>query len=100
MHHLKHFKHTWFSYLSLSLTLFQDVSLRSQFPHADGHLFEVVLERGQQGLGMSVVSSKSVIAAVTPKGVADQTGKIKRGDEILKVLTVLNCVYNHFKIII
>ena len=66
-----------------------DASLRSEFPSADGHLYKVSLERGQQGLGMSIYSNKSgrgvMVTSVVANGVADGTRKIKEGDEIVKV---------------
>lgn len=70
-----------------------DKSLRSEFPSADGHLYKVSLVRGQQGLGMSIFSNKSgrgvMVTSVVSNGVADETGKIKEGDEIVKVIPIL-----------
>ena len=74
-----------------------DKSLRSEFPSADGHLYKVSLERGQQGLGMSIFSNTSgrgvMVTSVVTNGVADETGKIKEGDEIVKVSPTY-CMYS------
>lgn len=84
----------WSGVTSLCL-LPTDNSLRTEFPSADGHLYKVSLERGQQGLGMSIYSNKSgrgvMVTSVVANGVADETGKIKEGDEIVKVTAFLRC---------
>ena len=74
-----------------------DPKLRSQFPTADGHLYEVEMERGgEQSFGMSICDKKDgnvMIASIAVNGVADGVGKIKVGDVIVKVcLCVCVCV--------
>ena len=70
----------------------EDTNLRGEFPDVDGHLFEVKLNKGKSGLGLSIVANTNaqsvrgiVIMGIQPRGVADQSGKIKWGDMILKV---------------
>lgn len=67
------------------------MALRAEFPEADGHLFEVLLQKGKAGLGLSIVASTTqslrgiVIMGIQPGGVAELCGRLKWGDMILKV---------------
>lgn len=70
----------------------EDPLLREEFPNIEGHLFEVVLNRGKSRLGLNIVANTQgsslpgiVIMRVQPGGVADRSGRIKWGDMILKV---------------
>ena len=70
----------------------EDAKLREEFPDVDGHLFEVKLNKGNSGLGLSIVANTNaqsvkgiVIMGIQLGGVADQSGRIKWGDMILKV---------------
>lgn len=70
----------------------EDAKLREEFPDVDGHLFEVKLNKGKSGLGLSIVANTNtqsvkgiVIMGIQTGGVADQSGRIKWGDMILKV---------------
>ncbi len=70
----------------------EDPDIREEFPEVEGHLFDVELRKGKTGLGLSIVESTQeqmvggiVIMWIQPGGVADQCGKIKWGDMILKV---------------
>ncbi len=65
---------------------------RAEFPEAEGHLFEVRLQKGgKAGLGLSIVANTTqslrgiVIMGIQQGGVADQSGRVKWGDMILKV---------------
>ena len=72
----------------------EDPALREEFPDIEGHLFEVKLikGKGKAGLGLSIVASTNtqmirgiVIMGIQQGGVAEQSGRIKWGDMILKV---------------
>lgn len=70
----------------------EDPELRAEFPDADGHLFSVTLNKGSGGLGLNIVSETSskairgiVIMGIQSGGVADQCGRIRWGDVILKM---------------
>ena len=68
----------------------EDGNLRDEFPTVEGHLFEVDLNKGKGGLGLSFVGSTTsptlqgiVIVGVQSRSVA--AGRIRWGDMILKV---------------
>ena len=70
----------------------EDPELRTEFPDADGHLFSVTLNKGNGGLGLNIVSETNskavrgiVIMGIQSGGVADQCGRIRWGDVILKM---------------
>ncbi len=70
----------------------EDPELRAEFPDANGHLFSVTLNKGSGGLGLNIVSETSskavrgiVIMGIQSGGVADQCGRIRWGDVILKM---------------
>ncbi len=54
-------------------------------------MFEVLLQKGKAGLGLSIVASTTqslrgiVIMGIQPGGVAELSGRVKWGDMILKV---------------
>ena len=71
-----------------------DPNLRKEFPSVEGRLFEVWLNKGSSGLGLSIVASQDdhspgprgiVIMGVQPGGVADRSKQIMWGDMILKI---------------
>ena len=70
----------------------EEPTLRAEFPDVDGHLFDVVLNKGKSGLGLSIVANTNaqsvqgiVIMGVSRGGVAEKSGRVKWGDMILKV---------------
>ena len=71
-----------------------DPELRKEFPTVEGTLFEVWLNKGNQGLGMSIVANRDdhapgprgiVIMGIQPGGVADRSKMVMWGDMILKI---------------
>ena len=71
-----------------------DSELRKEFPNVDGVLFEVWLNKGSRGLGMSIVANRDdhapgprgiVIMGIQPGGVADHSKMVMLGDMILKI---------------
>ena len=66
----------------------EDPSLRDEFPVTDGYLFEVWLKKNKTGrLGFSIVANTTgiVVMGIQKGGAAEENGKIKWGDMILKV---------------
>ena len=72
----------------------EDPVLRKEFPTVDGVLFEVWLNKGSGGLGMSIVANRDdhapgprgiVIMGIQNGGVADRSKMIMWGDMILKI---------------
>lgn len=70
----------------------EDPDLRAEFPEVEGHLFSITLNKGKGGLGLNIVSETSskavrgiVIMGIQARGVADQCGRIRWGDVILKM---------------
>lgn len=71
----------------------EDPDLRGEFPEVEGHLFSVTLSRPSSGgLGLNIVSETSskavrgiVIMGIQSGGVADQCGRMRWGDVILKM---------------
>ena len=68
---------------------------RAEFPEAEGHLFEVILQKGKSRLGLNIVANDNsqsirgiVIMGIQQGGVAEQSGRVKWGDMILKVHAV------------
>lgn len=73
----------------------EDPDLRAEFPEVEGHLFSVTLNKGKGGLGLNIVSETNskavrgiVIMGIQAGGVADQCGRIRWGDVILKMNSV------------
>ena len=72
----------------------ENPELRKEFPNVEGTLFEVWLNKGNRGLGMSIVANRNdhtpgprgiVIMGIQPGGVADRSKMIMWGDMILKI---------------
>ena len=73
----------------------EDRALREEFPYVDGYLFEAWLNKSENGLlGLSIILMASttnqslsgiVITNIQKGGAAEENGKIKRGDMVLKV---------------
>ena len=79
----------------------EDRALREEFPDVDGYLFEAWLNKSKNGLGLSIKNGLlglSIMASTTNRslsgivitniqkgGAAEENGKIKRGDMVLKV---------------
>ena len=72
----------------------EDPELRKEFPNVKGILFEVWLNKGNRGLGMSIVANRNdhapvprgiVIMGIQAGGVADRSRRIMWGDMILKI---------------
>ena len=72
----------------------EDPVLRKEFPNVEGILFEVWLNKGSRGLGMSIVANRDdhtpgprgiVIMGIQTGGVADRSKMITLGDMILKI---------------
>ena len=73
----------------------EDPDLRIEFPEVEGHLFSLTLKKGNGGLGLNIVSETSakavqgiVIMGIQAGGVADQCGRVRWGDVILKMNNV------------
>ena len=72
----------------------ENAELRIEFPNVEGTLFEVWLDKGSRGLGMSIVANRDdhtpgprgiVIMGIQAGGVADRSKMIMWGDMILKI---------------
>jgi multiple PDZ domain protein len=70
----------------------EDEELRQLYPNANGHLYQVTLKKSPGGgLGLSICrinpspGSGVCIMQIQPGGIADQTRKIKVGDELIQV---------------
>ena len=79
---------------SVDREIAEDPALRKEFPNVEGTLFEVWLNKGSRGLGMSIVANRDdhapgprgiVIMGIQPGGVADRSKMITLGDMILKI---------------
>lgn len=73
----------------------EDPDLRNEFPEVEGHLFSLTLKKGSGGLGLNIVSETSakavqgiVIMGIQAGGMADQCGRVRWGDVILKMNNV------------
>lgn len=62
-----------------------------QYGDFDGNVFEVLLAKGDSGIGLSIAGGKGAdsnhifVIGVKPGGPAHIDGQIKSGDEILEV---------------
>jgi hypothetical protein len=72
----------------------ENPELRKEFPNVEGTLFEVWLNKGSRGLGMSIVANRDdhapgprgiVIMGIQAGGVADRSKMVMWGDMILKI---------------
>jgi C-terminal processing protease CtpA/Prc len=72
----------------------ENPELRKEFPNVEGTLFEVWLNKGSRGLGMSIVANRDdhapgprgiVIMGIQPGGVADRSKMVMWGDMILEI---------------
>ena len=71
---------------------FIDSTSVERYSDFDGVVFQVVLNKGRLGIGLSIAGGKGAdtnhifVIEVKPRGPADMDGRIRPGDEILEVL--------------